>query len=443
MEGTSDGAPYGRAPAGRRRRIAAIAVGALLALGVISAPAWATIVPEHDPDAVAGAIVDNPSTLNATGTDWQELATPVPTATPAPEETPEPFPAAVSEAPLGGFPTSSTSFAILATGDVASLDLPNDDDGTSWIFNLGTPDTDDLFQTDNGALHGNTDNDVTVLKVAVDVPAAMNCVTLDYRFLSEEFPEYVNQDFNDAFIAEIDNLTWSTTDNVISHAGDFATAPNGAPVSVDGVGGVAATAAEAQGTTYDGATGRVTTKNPITPGPHVIYLSIFDQGDSVWDSAVMLDRLAFINEDPSTCKPPEVPVIVPPPPPPPPAPGPPPPPPPPNDISTPGGSVTFTNGSFTVPVTVPGPGTLSAGQAPAATTSRAIAAATKKLVKSTTKTVTQAGVVKLKMKLTKKGKKLLKKHKKLKVRLAITFAPTGGTPKTEVSKLTIKLKKKR
>ena len=163
----------------------------------------------------------------------------------------------------------------------------------------------------------------------------------------------------------------------------------------------------------------------------------------MWDSAVMLDRLAFITEDPSTCKPPEVPVVVPPPPPPAPAPGPPPPPPPPNDISVPGGSVTFNNGTFTVPVTVPGPGTLTAGQAPAATTSRAIAAATKKLVKRVTKTVTQAGVVKLKMKLTKKGKKVLRKKGKVKVRLAITFTPTGGTPNTEVARITIKKKKRR
>ena len=119
-------------------------------------------------------------------------------------------------------------------------------------------------------------------------------------------------------------------------------------------------------------------------------------------------------------------------------------PPPPNDISVPGGSVTFSNGTFTVPVTVPGPGTLSAGQAPAATTSRATAPRpTKKLVKRVTKTVTQAGVVKLKMKLTKKGKKVLRKKGKVKVRLAITFTPTGGTANTEVTKITIKKKKRR
>ena len=160
----------------------------------------------------------------------------------------------------------------------------------------------------------------------------------------------------------------------------------------------------------------------------------------------MLDRLGFIAEDPSTCKPPEVPVSDP---------GPDPRsrrrpdprrrPPPVNDITVPGGSVTFSNGTFTLPVTVPGPGTLGAAQAPAATTSRATAAAKKKkLVKPVTKTVTKTGtsVVKLKMKLTKKGKKVLRKKGKLKVRLAITFTPTGGTANTEVTKITIKKKKR-
>jgi hypothetical protein len=430
-----------RMPAGRRRaRIATIAVGAVAALGATAAPAAAVIVPDYDPDAVAEAIIHDPGTLVAASTDWHELATPVPVPLPGPTDPHDPFPAAISEGPLGGFPTSPATYGILSTGDVQDVDQPNDSDSTSSSL-FGDPD-------DNGALHGDTDEDVTVLKVGVNVPAGANCATLDYRFLSEEFDEYVGSEYNDAFIAEIDPPGgapgWSTNGSTITHAGDFATAPNGAPVSINGVGGVAATAAEAVGTTFDGATGRVTTKSPITPGPHTIFLSIFDQSDEVWDSAVMLDRLAFINESPATCKPPEVPVIVPPPPPPPAQPGPPPPPPPPNDITVPGGSVTFANGTVTLTVTVPGPGTLSASQAPAAGAARAsIAAKKKKLIKPATKTVTKAGKVKLKIKLTKAGKKQLRKKGKLKVRVAITFTPTGGAPNTEVAKITIKKKAKK
>jgi hypothetical protein len=432
----------------KRRCAAAAAVGALAALGA-SAPAQAVIVPEYDPDAVAQAIVHDPATLNAATTDWQELATPVPVPTPPPTGPHVPFPAAVSSAALGGFPTSPASFAILTTGDVAIVDTPNDagDEGEGLLED--PPDSDFSDRSDNGPLHGDTDNDVTVLKLGVTVPAGMNCVSLDYRFLSDEFPEFVGSQFNDAFVAEIDPPggapAWSTSGSVISHVGDFATAPSGEPVSINGVGGVAATVEEAFGTTFDGATGRVTTKNPITPGPHLIFLSIFDQGDEVWDAAVMLDRLAFLNESPATCKPPEVPVIVPPPPAPPAPPGPPAPPPPPNDFTVPGGSVTFRNGSATITVNVPGPGVVTASQAPAGSASRATAAAAKKkkLIKPARVVAKKAGPVKLKIKPTKAGKKVLRNKKKLKVRLAITFTPTGGSPRTEVSRLTIKVKKKR
>ena len=47
------GAQDERKPAGCRRRGPAIAVGAMVALGLASAPAVAAIVPEYDPDRVA------------------------------------------------------------------------------------------------------------------------------------------------------------------------------------------------------------------------------------------------------------------------------------------------------------------------------------------------------------------------------------------------------
>ena len=44
--------------------------------------------------------------------------------------------------------------------------------------------------------------------VRVDLPAATTaCLAFDFRFLSDEYPEYVNTNYNDAFIAQLD--TWS------------------------------------------------------------------------------------------------------------------------------------------------------------------------------------------------------------------------------------------
>ena len=117
-----------RTPAGsRRRRVAAIVAGAVVALAATAAPASAVIVPEYDPDAVAGAIIHDPA--HAERGEHRLAGARDAGAGPAPRSGrgDEAFPAAVSEGPLGGFPTSPTTYGILSTGDVRIVDLPNDE----------------------------------------------------------------------------------------------------------------------------------------------------------------------------------------------------------------------------------------------------------------------------------------------------------------------------
>jgi hypothetical protein len=414
----------------RRSSSIAIAAGAVAALGVASAPATAapTITPTNDPQVIARAILDDPSRLTGaefTSRPTDDTAAPAPTAA---TFTPEPATL------FSGFPLSGADAGLLTSGD-ATL-VPGDQ--------FTQPDAEWMDDPGLETLRGAAVHDATTLRIDVDVPSTGNCLALSYRFLSEEFPEFVGSRFNDAFIAELDNSTWTTDlESNLLVPNDFATKAGGKPVSVNGVGPTSVTDTEAAGTVFDAATGLVTTKIAVTPGAHKVFLSIFDQSDRIYDSAVMLDRLAFLNESPATCKPPEVPVIVPPPPP-PPAPGPPAPPPPPNDFTVPGGSVTFGNGSATITVNVPGPGVVTAADASAAGASRLATAAAKKkkLVKPARAVAKKAGPVRLKIKPTKAGKQILRKKKKLKVRLAITFTPTGGSPHTEVSKLTLKVKKR-
>ena len=61
-------------------------------------------------------------------------------------------------------------------------------------------------------------------------------------------------------------------------------------------------AAQASGTTYDGATRPLSANAQVTPGAHTLYLSIFDQGDNDYDSAVFLDNLRFTNVTPQQCQ---------------------------------------------------------------------------------------------------------------------------------------------
>ncbi len=420
--------------AGRRRMALVLCTSALTAGGT-AATAGAAIVPEDSADVVAEAIVDDPTTLDLAATDWNER----PTTDSGPGVT-----AAVADAPLSGFPTADSTFGILTTGDPEIADDPNTGGGD------GAP----VETENNGAARGDTDYDVTVLKIGVTVPAGANCLSLDYRFLSEEFPEFVNSEYNDAFIGEIGATQWFTNGSAINKPGDFATNTGGEPVSINGVGPVAVSEAEAAGTTYDAATGLVNTKSQIAPGPRLVYLSIFDQGDSIYDSAVFLDRLRFINESPTTCRPPEVPETPAPPPPPPGPPAPPPPPPatPSNAFSV-GSSITFgANGTATVTVVVPGPGVVTAsdGATAGASTRAQIAQKKKKkkakrkaLIARTRVVATKAGPVKVKIRPSKAGKKALRRKGRLRVKVKLTYTPTGGTARSTTKRVTLKLKKKK
>ena len=106
------------------------------------------------------------------------------------------------------------------------------------------------------------------------------------------------------------------------------------------------------------------------------------------------------------------------------------------------GSFKFKSRSTVVSVVVPGPGTVTAQHAPA-TTARVSATAKKKtLVKRTRKVATKAGSVRLRLKPTKAGQKVLRHKKKLTARMRFTFTPSGGTAKSTFKKVTIKLKKR-
>jgi len=183
--------------------------------------------------------------------------------------------------PLAGFPTRGSGYGIMTTGSAALAFQP--DTSESSGVDLG-----------GGHVRGSTDQDVTILRIDLAVPAGTNCLSgLDFRFLSEEFSEYVGSQYNDAFIAELDDSTWTTSGSTIVAADNFAFDPDGNPISINAAGVTSMRAEYAAGTTYDGATPILTAATPITPGTHALYLSIFDQGDGIYDSAVLLDNLRF------------------------------------------------------------------------------------------------------------------------------------------------------
>jgi hypothetical protein len=283
----------------------------------------------------------------------------------------------------------------------------------------------------------------------VDLPAATgNCLAFDFRFLSEEYPEFVESGYNDAFVAQLDtwNVSVDPAAQKVNAPGDFA-AGAGDTISVDAAGPSSMSAAEAAGTTYDGATLRLVARTPVAPGSaHALYLTMFDQGDSILDSAVFVDNIRFENQAagqckslaldpfeattgasvagvptlsgttlniPVTCNLPQGPIGCP--------------------LTA---SVSFVNWGDTLPArkaTTP----FASGSAmiPAATTGTIAAATTPEGIKA----LTAAKL--LPKKLKKKAKKLLKKAKKLKAKAA-TLSPAKAAPLLKKAAKLIKKAKK-
>jgi pimeloyl-ACP methyl ester carboxylesterase len=181
---------------------------------------------------------------------------------------------------LAGFPTSGSDAALLTTGD-ATL-APTANQFQSSGRNAG-----------GAATRGGTAYDVTVLQLTLDAPVGTTCLSLDFRYLTEEFAEFVGSAYNDGFIAELDRTTWTTSGSTILAPDNFALDTHGDVISTNTSGADAMSASSAAGTTYDGATQLLRASTMAGPGRHTLYLSIFDQYDAVYDSAALIDNVHF------------------------------------------------------------------------------------------------------------------------------------------------------
>jgi Ca2+-binding RTX toxin-like protein len=237
--------------------------------------AGAVITPTSDADSLAEAL-DGTGVLESR-ISGAELTEAPPTGNPA----------AVSDTPLALFPLNGLNYTILSSGNARDANNANDSDSLS---------------TDNGSSDGRGGPgafDLVTLRVDLNVPPDFNCLTVDYRFLTEEFDEFVGSQFNDVFLAELDASTFLLQDDgSIVATNNFAQGPDGNPTTVNSAG---TSADNALGTTYDGATPILRASTPITPGPHSVYLSVFDVADAIFDSTAFIDNLKLRNVSPENC----------------------------------------------------------------------------------------------------------------------------------------------
>jgi hypothetical protein len=285
---------------GRRKSAPGILLAAVAGFSLLATTA-ANAVVTTTPDAVAFAsAITDPIAPAGASFAIPEQATPVglnayydcvaddPSTTDFDESQ---CPTGVGNTPLAGFPTAGGTYGVLTSGNAALADDPNVSSGSGESWSRAAT------SIGSGVYDG--------VVAKIDLPAATtSCLAFDFRFLSDEYPEYVNTNYNDAFIAQLDS--WSVTADAatqtVTAPGNFA-GGMGDTISVDANGPSAMSDAAALGTTYDGATALLTARVPVAVGSvHSLYLTIFDQGDAILDSAVFLDNLRFETIDAAKCK---------------------------------------------------------------------------------------------------------------------------------------------
>jgi hypothetical protein len=175
-------------------------------------------------------------------------------------------------------------------------------------------------------------NDVVDLKLTIQAPTGATGFKFDFDFYSGEWPAYVCSSFNDGFVAYLsakgfnggkpDNVSFDKNNNPVSvNNGFFDRCTPNVTTGCESLGGAQATSmcpggpAELGGTgfgvsgkwclgsnqtsTNGGATGWLTTQAPISGGEtFTLEFMIWDTGDGVLDSSVLIDNFKWIGGAP-------------------------------------------------------------------------------------------------------------------------------------------------
>lgn len=138
--------------------------------------------------------------------------------------------------------------------------------------------------------------DATVLEF--DFETTTGDIFIEYVFASEEYNEFVNTGFNDAFaffldgtnIALIPGTSTPVEINTVNLGENSAFYKNNSPGPFD--------------LQYDGLTvPLLASATGLSPGTHTIRLVIADRGDSIYDSAVFIEGITTVAPPPGTPEP--------------------------------------------------------------------------------------------------------------------------------------------
>ncbi len=179
---------------------------------------------------------------------------------------------------------------IIMTTGKAQYALPPDGYVNDYYgYGNGIPGNDIVYSILNMPV-GTTDPavyDTSILTLTFDVAADIKSLLFDFVFGSEEYPDWIDEGYNDAFGAFL-NGTQVVFDSF------------GKPVTVSGAYFSAAYVQKppVNGMQYNGSTMLLTTAVQVTPGStgNVLQFVISDVADFIYDSGVLLSRLRGIKE---------------------------------------------------------------------------------------------------------------------------------------------------
>jgi predicted ribosomally synthesized peptide with SipW-like signal peptide len=188
----------------------------------------------------------------------------------------------------GGSTVGISDGVILSTGDVEDVAGPNSSDSLS----VNNPDASGTTVLDDIAT-GST-NDEAILEVDFTVPDDADQIFFNYVFGSEEYNEYVDSNFNDAFGLFLNGTNVATIDNPDNPGEDTVSINNinngeNADLYNDNDPGDLGTPTPFD-TEMDGFTVVLDVGEDVVPGSmNTLEFAIADVGDSSWDSWVLIE----------------------------------------------------------------------------------------------------------------------------------------------------------
>ena len=187
-------------------------------------------------------------------------------------------------------PMEGYRFLGLSSGPVGNRSPAGGGELSSQVFNEPQPDFHGYLKADSGT--GQAVFDLHQIIIELQAPADARCFSFDFNFFSAEYPDFINQSFNDSFYAILQaqstnkgqrtNIAFDSNNDPIEvdsnyFQNPFHPIPN-------------------RGTGFDrnGSTGWLRTHWPIQPGEiFTLTFTVHDESDAIYDSLAILDNFQW------------------------------------------------------------------------------------------------------------------------------------------------------